>query len=49
MASPASIGGHPIHPMLIPFPLALWVFSFMLQVIVASAYQRTYIKMISGS
>lgn len=27
MASPASIGRHPIHPMLIPFPIALWVFS----------------------
>jgi uncharacterized membrane protein len=27
MASPASIAGHPIHPMLIPFPIALWVFS----------------------
>jgi hypothetical protein len=25
MASPASIGGHPVHP-LIPFPIALWVF-----------------------
>lgn len=29
MASPASIGGHPIHPMIIPFPIALWVFSFI--------------------
>src|SRR5207237_9717490 len=29
MASPASIAGHPIHPMLIPFPLALWFFSFV--------------------
>jgi uncharacterized membrane protein len=29
MASPASIAGHPIHPMLIPFPIALWVFSFV--------------------
>ncbi|HYH86787.1 MAG TPA: DUF2231 domain-containing protein [Pyrinomonadaceae bacterium] len=29
MASPASIGGHPIHPMLIPFPIALWVFSLI--------------------
>jgi uncharacterized membrane protein len=29
MASPASIGGHPIHPMLIPFPIALWVFSLV--------------------
>lgn len=27
MASRASIGGHPIHPMLIPFPIALLVFS----------------------
>ena len=33
MASPASIGGHPIHPMLIPFPLALWVFSFIADLI----------------
>ena len=29
MASPASIGGHPIHPMIIPFPIALWVFSLI--------------------
>jgi uncharacterized membrane protein len=29
MASRASIGGHPIHPMLIPFPIALLVFSFV--------------------
>ena len=27
MTSRASIGGHPIHPMIIPFPIALWVFS----------------------
>jgi uncharacterized membrane protein len=27
MASPASIGGHPVHPMIIPFPIGLWVFS----------------------
>lgn len=33
MASPASIGGHPIHPMLIPFPLALWFFSLIADVI----------------
>jgi uncharacterized membrane protein len=33
MASPASIGGHPIHPMLIPFPIALWVFSLIADVI----------------
>jgi uncharacterized membrane protein len=33
MASPASIGGHPIHPMLIPFPIALWVFSLIADLI----------------
>ncbi|MDQ3802788.1 MAG: DUF2231 domain-containing protein [Acidobacteriota bacterium] len=33
MASPASFNGHPIHPMLIPFPLALWFSSFVADVI----------------
>ena len=33
MASRASIGGHPIHPMLIPFPIALFVFSFIADLI----------------
>lgn len=33
MASPASIGGHPIHPMLIPFPIGLWVFSLVADII----------------
>src|SRR5262245_20572934 len=27
MTSPASIREHPIHPMLIVFPIALWIFS----------------------
>ncbi|HKS26384.1 MAG TPA: DUF2231 domain-containing protein [Pyrinomonadaceae bacterium] len=27
VSSPAKLMGHPIHPMLIPFPIALWVFS----------------------
>ena len=34
MASHASIGGHPIHPMIIPFPIALLIFA-------ASFYLRT--------
>jgi uncharacterized membrane protein len=28
MATRASIGGHPIHPMLVTFPIGLWVTSF---------------------
>lgn len=33
MSSPASVMGHPIHPMLIPFPIALWVFSLVADII----------------
>lgn len=33
MASTASLGGHPIHPMLIPFPIALWIFSLIADII----------------
>ncbi len=33
MASKASIGGHPIHPMLVPFPIALWTTSFACDVV----------------
>lgn len=29
MISRASIAGHPIHPMLVVFPIGLWVFSFV--------------------
>ena len=33
MRSRATIGGHPVHPMLIPFPLALWVTSFVVDIL----------------
>ena len=33
MASKASIGGHPLHPILIPFPIALWSTSFATDVL----------------
>jgi uncharacterized membrane protein len=33
MASPASIGNHPIHPMLVALPIGLWVFSFVCDLI----------------
>lgn len=35
MASRASIARHPIHPMLVPFPIALWIFSLLCDVIYA--------------
>jgi uncharacterized membrane protein len=35
MATPASIRKHPLHPMLIPFPIALWIFSGICDVVYA--------------
>jgi len=35
MRTPASIARHPIHPMLIPLPIGLWVFSFASDLIYA--------------
>src|ERR1044072_837803 len=29
MRTPANIAKHPIHPMLVPIPIGLWVFSFV--------------------
>ena len=33
MKSKATLAGHPIHPMLIPFPLALWATSFVVDIL----------------
>jgi uncharacterized membrane protein len=33
MSSPASVAKHPIHPMLVVFPIGLWVFSFVCDLI----------------
>ncbi len=33
MRTPASIAGHPIHPMLIPIPIGLWIFSLVCDLI----------------
>jgi uncharacterized membrane protein len=33
MNTPASIGKHPIHPMLVVFPIGLWIFSLISDVI----------------
>jgi uncharacterized membrane protein len=33
MRTPAQIARHPIHPMLIPIPIGLWIFSFVCDLI----------------
>ena len=33
MTSKASIGGHPVHPMLVAFPIGLWITSFVADVV----------------
>ena len=33
MQTPASIGKHPIHPMLVSFPIGLWIFSLVCDLI----------------
>ena len=35
MRTPASIAGHPIHPMLVTLPIGLWVFSFVCDLVYA--------------
>ena len=37
MASPASIKKHPIHPMLVAFPIGLWAFALVCDVIRATS------------
>jgi len=33
VVTPARIHGHPIHPMLVAFPIGLWVFSFVCDIV----------------
>ena len=35
MRTPASIAGHPIHPMLVPIPIGLWIFSLVCDLVAA--------------
>ena len=35
--SPASIAKHPIHPMIVPLPIGLWIFSLICDVIYRTA------------
>ena len=36
MRTPASIAGHPIHPMLVTVPIGLWIFSLVCDLVHAS-------------
>ena len=47
MRTPASIARHPIHPMLVPFPIGLWVFSFASDLIYAYGTQNPVWKTIA--
>ncbi|WNM56619.1 DUF2231 domain-containing protein [Candidatus Nitrospira allomarina] len=38
MITPASIKGHPLHVMLIPLPLGLWIFSWVADLIYISGW-----------
>ena len=42
MASPASIGKHPLHPMLVAFPIGLWVFSLVSDIIYMSGQDAAW-------
>jgi len=33
MSTPASVKGHPIHPMLVALPIGLWVFSIVCDIV----------------
>lgn len=37
MRTPASIAGHPIHPMLVAIPIGLWIFSLVCDLIYLSS------------
>jgi len=41
MSSPASFKGHPLHPVLIPLPIGLWIFSLISDLIFKFGYGGT--------
>ena len=44
MTTPASIRRHPIHPMLIVFPIALWIFSLICDLIYHAGSHNVFWK-----
>jgi len=47
MGSPASIRNHPIHPMLVAFPIALWIFSLICDFIYHAGPHNVFWKGVS--
>ena len=47
MRTPANIARHPIHPMLVPIPIGLWVFSFACDLIYAFGSQNPVWKTVA--
>ena len=47
MRTPASIAGHPIHPMLVPLPIGMWVLSLACDIIAAFATDPTSWKTVA--
>lgn len=54
MPSKANVAGHPIHPMLVYFPVAFWILAFVLDVIWeaggggADLVQFSFILLVAG-
>jgi uncharacterized membrane protein len=44
MRSRASLRNHPIHPMLVVFPIALWIFSLLCDIVYHSGSHNPYWK-----
>lgn len=42
MASPASVKRHPIHPMLVPLPIGLWIFSLVCDLVYLFGGRNTF-------
>lgn len=55
MRTPASIGSHPIHPMLVSIPIGLWIFSLVCDLIGLSSaspavwYTVAFYTMVGGT
>jgi uncharacterized membrane protein len=47
MRTPANIAGHPIHPMLVPLPIGMWILSLACDIIAAFSANPTNWKLVA--